>query len=46
MPDGLEKIGSHWFRDCGVESVTIPASVRRIGEDAFYKCTNLREVLL
>ena len=31
LPDGICEIGDYWFRDCKVESVTIPVSVRSIG---------------
>ena len=45
IPDGAERIGSRWFWGCGVESVTIPTSVREIGIDAFSNCKSLRRVL-
>ena len=41
---GIEKIGNHWFWCCGVESIEIPASVRKIGANAFYKCESLKQV--
>ena len=41
---GTEKIGNYWFWGSGIESVTIPASVREIGPDAFYNCKNLKQV--
>ena len=35
----MTKIGLEAFRGChGLASVTIPASVTEIGEDAFYGC--------
>ena len=45
IPDGVERIGNQWFWGCEVESVTVPASVREIGADAFSECENLREVV-
>ena len=42
IPEGIEKIGNHWFWGSGIESVTVPASVREIGPDAFYKCKSLK----
>lgn len=45
IPDGVERIGNQWFRGCEVESVTVPASVREIGADAFSECESLREVV-
>lgn len=42
IPDGLERIGPHWFSSSEVESVVVPASVQRIGLEAFYRCARLR----
>ena len=44
IPEGVERIGSCWFWGSGVESITIAASVREIGAEAFYNCRNLRHV--
>ena len=44
IPEGTERIGNYWFCDCAVESVVIPASVKEIGVDAFFKCRNLKKV--
>ena len=44
IPEGTEKIGNYWFWDSWMESITVPASVREIGADAFYRCRNLRRV--
>ena len=44
IPEGIEKIGKYWFCDSAVESVVIPASVKEICVDAFFKCMNLKEV--
>ena len=44
IPDGAEKIGNHWFLDTSIESVTIPASVKEIGVDAFRYCEQLKHV--
>ena len=45
IPDGVEKIGNHWFCSSETESVKIPASVREIGVDAFFGCKNLKSVV-
>ena len=45
IPEGTEKIGNHWFFCNEVESVTVPASVREIGTDAFYGCENLKQII-
>ena len=42
IPEGIEKIGNHWFWGSGIESVTVPASVREIETNAFYKCKSLK----
>ena len=44
IPDGVERIGSYWFYNSDVESVTVSASVRVIGADAFYGCARLKRV--
>ena len=44
IPEGVERIGNHWFFGSDVESVTIPVSVREIGTDAFCNCKNLKLV--
>lgn len=38
IPEGVERIGNHWFYDTDVESVKIPASVTEIGTEAFCNC--------
>ena len=45
IPDGVEKIGNHWFCGSEIESVEIPASVKEIGVDAFFRCKNLKSVV-
>ena len=45
IPAGIEKIGNRWFCNSGIESVEIPASVREIGVDAFFRCKNLKSVV-
>ena len=46
IPNGVEKIGSQWFKNSDICSVSIPASVRRIEPGAFYKCEALKRVVL
>ena len=46
IPDGVERIGNHWFYGTDVESVMVPASVREIGTQAFYNCKSLKRVHL
>ncbi len=40
-----ETIGKYAFYEClGLESITIPASIKTIGALAFYKCQDLKEI--
>ena len=38
IPDGIEKIGDHWFWGSRIKSVVVPASVKEIGVGAFCNC--------
>ena len=44
IPNGAEFIGSYWFYDSKVETVVVPASVRRIWTEAFGTCLELKKV--
>ena len=44
LPEGLQYINQLAFQGSGLERVTIPASVREIGEEAFFECPQLRRV--
>ncbi|RBI35235.1 leucine-rich repeat domain-containing protein, partial [Metamycoplasma hominis] len=46
LNEGLEKIGAEAFYHKNIESITIPGSVKEIGERAFLGCRNLEEVIL
>lgn len=41
LPESLEEIGAWAFAKSGLRSMTIPASVRLIGERAFWGCADL-----
>ena len=45
IPEGIEKIGNHWFWGSEAEKVEIPASVRNIETDAFHGCGSLKNVV-
>ena len=45
IPDGVERIGKRWFWRSEIESVEIPASVKEIGVDAFFRCKSLKSVV-
>ena len=44
IPDGIELIEERWFMNSQIETVTIPASVKKIEKEAFRGCQQLREV--
>ena len=51
MPDTLggyhvEAIGDHTFERCMLSGVMIPAGVSELGEQAFFQCTNLKEIIV
>lgn len=45
IPEGTERIENYWFCDSGIESASLPASVRKIGSGAFCGCKNLKKVV-
>lgn len=45
IPDGLERIGNHWFWNTDIEHVVIPSSVREIGAEAFCHCLGLKRLV-
>ena len=45
LPDGIETIDNNWFRECEIETLIVPRSVRSFGVGAFSCCDNLREVV-
>ena len=45
IPENVEFVGERLFCYCEVESVTIPATVREIRDNAFYGCKRLRNVI-
>ncbi|MBR3030516.1 MAG: leucine-rich repeat protein [Bacteroidales bacterium] len=45
LPAGLETIGDMCFQASGLESVTIPASVKQMAHYAFKECFELRNLL-
>lgn len=46
LPDGLKEIYNDAFRNSGLESITIPSSVRIIHQGAFCWCKNLKNAVL
>lgn len=45
IPEGVERIGKRLFQGSGVESVTIPASITTIEDEAFCSCGSLKRVV-
>ena len=44
LPEGITVLGDRLFNDCGVLSIEIPASVKKINQFAFRQCMRLTEV--
>lgn len=44
VPDGVKTIGCYCFSNDNIEAITLPDSVSKIEESAFYLCKNLRTV--
>lgn len=45
LEEGTEEIGNHAFaNNISVKNVTLPNSIKTIGDSAFYKCTELENV--
>lgn len=45
LPNGITFVGSHWFYECEIKSVEIPASVVEIGVEAFCGCDKLEKLM-
>lgn len=45
IPDGVREVEERWFMNSEIESVTIPASVTTIGNEAFRDCKRLLKVV-
>ena len=47
IQEGVTSIGQYAFMNCnGLESVTIPATVKTIADEAFRSCENLKDLLI
>lgn len=46
LPEGLERIVSKTFVNCGLRRIILPESVKRIEERAFWSCPALTEVVV
>lgn len=44
LGDKIEKIGNYAFYNTGIETLSIPDSVERLGEEAFSACANLKTI--
>lgn len=44
IPEGVERIGAHWFHGTDVETVLVASSIREIGHAAFRDCKRLKQV--
>ena len=46
IPEGIESIGEYAFSSSALESITLPASLKSIGEDAFSWCESLKSITI
>lgn len=46
LPEGLEGIGQNAFKSSGLESVTLPSSLKKQGYESFGSCNNLKSVTI
>lgn len=46
VPDGVEVIAASAFSKCKVSDVTLPATLTRLGQSAFYSCSRLTSISL
>ena len=44
IPEGIEYLGDQAFMDCGLRSITLPASLKEIDTEAICDCRNLTEI--
>lgn len=45
VPNGVRSIGNCAFKSTKITSITMPASLRKIGVNAFYDCKRLKKIL-
>lgn len=45
VPNGVRSIGNCAFKSTKITSITMPASLRKIGVNAFYGCKQLKKIL-
>ena len=46
IADGVEYIGKEAFHECGISSITIPATLKEVGQSAFFGNQNLSKVYI
>ena len=45
VPNGVEKIANCAFKNTSIEHITVPATLQRIGQNAFYGCGQLEWII-
>lgn len=45
VPNGVEEIANCAFKNTGIEHITAPATLQRIGQNAFYNCSQLEWII-
>lgn len=46
VPYGTKSIGNHAFKSAKIEHIVLPNTLEEIGDNAFYECHNLKEIVL
>ena len=46
IPEGITEIGDTFYNCSSLESVIIPESVKKIGNEAFEGCTSLKSIII
>lgn len=46
LPEGITEIGRSAFSDRKFSSIKLPSSIKYIGDNAFYNCENLEEIVI
>lgn len=46
IPEGVETIDSYAFNESGVTKITLPSTLKELGDNTFYDCSELTEIHL
>ena len=46
LPDGITTIGTRAFAECGLTSISLPSTLKKLGGGAFYDCSGLTSITI